>query len=143
MNRGGCLPFPVSVEVQLLGGDGIREQPTGNVCTPGTHVVMDGKLEKRHCIDSSSGTYHGDQWVRLEIEVRGSEVIRHKINGELVMKYARPQLDENDADARAWIERRGGEKLLERGTISLQAESHPCEFRRIELRVLKDTDPSS
>ena len=34
--------FPVSIEVQLLGGNGTDERPTGNLCTPGTHVVMDG-----------------------------------------------------------------------------------------------------
>ena len=71
-----------------------------------------------------------------EIEVRGSEIIRHKINGELVLEYTEPQLDDSDADARAWIERRGGAKALEKGTISLQAESHSCEFRNIRLLPL-------
>ncbi|MCK4872061.1 MAG: DUF1080 domain-containing protein [Phycisphaerales bacterium] len=130
--------FPVSVEVQLLGGDGTHERATGNVCTPGTHIVMNGELIARHCIDSTSPTIHGDEWVALEIEVHGSDIIRHRINGELVMEYAQPQLDPSDADAKAWIERRGGEMLLDRGTISLQAESHPCEFRSIELLPLDD-----
>jgi hypothetical protein len=129
--------FPVSVEVQLLGGDGERERSTGNVCTPGTHVVIDGELQKRHCIDSSSPTFHGDEWVTLELEVRGNEIVRHRINGERVFEYTRPQLDDGDDDARAWIERRGGMTMLERGTISLQAESHPCEFRKIALLPLR------
>jgi hypothetical protein len=127
-------PFPVSVEVQLLGGDGERDRPTGNVCTPGTHVVMEGELEKRHCIESASQTYHGDDWVKLEIEVRGNEIIRHLIDGEVVLEYTAPQLDPTDTDAAAWIQRREGELMLDAGTISLQAESHPCEFRRIEIK---------
>ena len=128
--------FPVSIEVQLLGGDGQKERPTGNLCTPGTHVVMDGKLIKRHCTDSTSKTYHGDQWVTIRVEVRGNTVIEHRVDGELVLSYEKPQLDEGDANARAWIERRGGETMLSGGSISLQSESHPCEFRNIRLKPL-------
>lgn len=128
--------FPVSIEVQLLGGDGTSQRPTGNVCTPGTHIVIDHQLDTRHCINSSSATYHGDQWVCLEIEVRGNELIRHKIDGEMVMEYRRPQLDENDPDAMRWMHLRGGDAMLTGGTISLQAESAPCQFRNIELLPL-------
>jgi hypothetical protein len=130
-------PFPVSIEVQLLGGDGVQERHTGNLCTPGTHVVMGGELRTEHCIDSTSPTFHGDGWVSLEIEVRGAEVIRHFINGALVMEYSQPQLDPDDPDAAAWIRRRGGDQILSGGSISLQAESHPCEFRNIELLPLE------
>jgi hypothetical protein len=127
--------FPVSIEVQLLGGDGHNKRPTLNVCTPGTHIVLDGKLETRHCINSTSETYHGDQWVIAEVEVRGSEVIRHYANGKLVLEYSQPQLDENDPDAKKLI--KDGNTLLTGGYISLQAESHPCEFRRVEMLPLE------
>jgi hypothetical protein len=30
-----------------------------------------------------------------------------------------------------------GKVLLEEGYIALQAESHPCEFRKVEVKVLK------
>lgn len=126
--------FPVSIEVQLLGGDGTHPRPTGNVCTPGTHVVIDGKLITTHCTNSSSRTYNGDQWVTVEAEVHGSRLIRHIINGQRVLEYSQPQYDESDPDARKLMA--GGEKLIDRGTISLQAESHPFEFRKIELRPL-------
>jgi hypothetical protein len=128
--------FPVSIEVQLLGGDGKRERSTGNLCTPGTHVVMNGKLEKRHCINSSSRTYHGDQWVTIEVEVRGNKLIRHMVNGEKVLEYTQPQLDEKDAQAKKLIEQQQGDKMISGGSISLQAESHPVEFRKVELRKL-------
>lgn len=65
--------FPVSIEVQFLGGDGKNPRQTGNLCTPGTNVVMDGKLHTPHCTNSSSDTFHGDQWVTAEIEVHGGK----------------------------------------------------------------------
>ena len=46
--------FPISIEVQFLGGLGSGERSTANLCTPGTHVVMDGKLVTQHCVNSSS-----------------------------------------------------------------------------------------
>lgn len=125
--------FPVSIEVQFLGGLGEGARPTANLCTPGTHVVMDGRLVTEHCIEAASSTYDGDQWVTVEVEVRGGRVIRHRIDGEVVLEYRSPQV--------------GGEFLppgfpleegapLTRGHIALQAESHPVEFRRVELREL-------
>ena len=128
--------FPVSVEVQLLGGRDSGKRPTGNLCTPGTHVVMDGKLITRHCIDSSSKTYRGDQWVTAEVEVRGN-TIKHIIEGETVLVYSDPQLDEKDPDAKKLMEA-GHKKMLTGGTISLQSESHPVEFRKVELLKLED-----
>jgi len=129
--------FPVSIEVQLLGGGGTHDRSTGNLCSPGTNVEMNDELITAHCVSSSSKTIHGDVWVTAEVQVRGGDVIRHLIDGELVLEYQRPQLDGRDEDARAWIERQGGELLLKRGSISLQAESHACEFRNIRLRPVR------
>lgn len=114
--------FPNSIEVQFLGGKGKGKRTTANLCTPGTDVVMNNKLLKRHCFSSKSETYHGDQWVTVEIEVRGSKSIKHMIDGKTVMEYTNPQLDDGT--------------LLEGGTISLQSESHPVEFRKVELKRL-------
>ena len=114
--------FPNSIEVQFLGGKGKGKRTTANLCTPGTDVVMNNKLLKRHCFSSKSETYHGDQWVTVEIEVRGSKSIKHMIDGKTVMEYTNPQLDDGT--------------LLESGTISLQSESHPVEFRKVELKRL-------
>lgn len=128
--------FPVSIEVQLLGGGGSGTRPTANLCTPGTHVVMDGKLHTPHCKNSKSETFHGDQWVTAEVEVRGNKSIKHIVNGDVVMEYTEPQLDEKDAQARKLI--KDGDKMLYGGSISLQAESHPVEFRKVELRKLEE-----
>lgn len=126
--------FPVSIEVQLLGGAATGERSTANVCTPGTNIVMGEKLIERHCNSSQSMTYRGDQWVTVEVEVRGHESITHRVNGQTVLVYHQPQLDPKDEDARRLIQ--NGEKRLFGGTISLQSESHPVEFRRVEIREL-------
>lgn len=127
--------FPVSIEVQMLGGSGKGNRTTSNLCTPGTNVEMDGKLITQHCVNSKSKTYHGDEWVTIEIEVRGNEVIRHLIEGEEVLSYQNPQLDERDAHAKELASKYGGIQLSE-GTISLQSESHPLDFRKVELMKL-------
>jgi hypothetical protein len=129
--------FPASIEVQLLGGDGRRERPTANLCTPGTDVVMDGKIVPRHCTNSKSKTYHGDGWVTVEIEVRGHKSIKHLADGKVVLEYSEPQLDERDAHSKKLIEK-AGDKKLSGGTISLQSESHPVEFRKVELLKLAE-----
>ena len=128
--------FPVSIEVQLLGGLDKGERPTGNLCTPGTHVVMNGKLLTQHCFNSNSKTYNGDQWVNLEILVRNDSVISHKINGETVLTYSKPQIGGSveNVDNKVWKSREG--KPLKKGYISLQSESHPVEFKNIEILEL-------
>jgi hypothetical protein len=127
--------FPVSIEVQFLGGDGTNARATANLCTPGTNVVFGSELVTRHCTDSSSETYHGDQWVTVEVEVRGHELVQHWLAGVPVLTYSQPQLDPSDADARRLLD--AGQPLaLAGGTLSLQAESHPIQFRRVELLPL-------
>lgn len=123
--------FPVSVEAQLLGGDGESERSTANVCTPGTHIVIDGELITRHCNRSDSKTYHGDQWVTVELEVRGGDVVKHLIDGKVVLEYEKCQYDPGDADAQKLIT--GDDLVIREGTISLQSESHPVQFRKVEL----------
>ncbi len=128
--------FPVSIEAQMLGGDGKVNRTTANVCTPGTHIVMQSNLIKRHCTNSNSKTFHGDQWVTMEVEVHGSGTIQHRVGGETVLDYEQPQLDDTDPYGSKLIV--NGEKLLREGYISLQAESHPVEFRKVEILPLKE-----
>lgn len=128
--------FPASIEVQLLGGSGKGDRPTANLCTPGTNVVIEKELITRHCTNSTSKTYHGDQWVTVEVEVHGNKTIKHLVEGNTVLSYEQPQLDERDAHAKKLAEKQG--KMLDRGTISLQSESHPVEFRKVELMVLDE-----
>ena len=124
--------FPNSIEFQLLGGDGENDRSNGNVCTPGTHIVYDGALITDHCTSSNGPTHHGDQWVTAELVAYGDSLIQHKLNGEIVMEYTEPQLDDGS--------------LLERGYIALQSESHPTDFRSVRILNLKgcmDPDASN
>lgn len=124
--------FPISIEVQLLGGNGKDPRPTANLCTPGTNVVIDGKLFTQHCKNSTSPTFHGDQWVRVEAEVHGSERVIHRVNGETVLSYEKPQIGGGNVTNFDPAVKKDG-MLLEEGSISLQSESHPVEFRKVEL----------
>lgn len=117
--------FPNSIEVQLLGGSGEGERSTANLCTPGTQYVQNGKIVTTHCVTSSSKTYNGDQWVRVEVLVLGDSIIKHYVNGEEVIEYEQPQLDPVNGEKTG--------KLLTGGTISLQSESAPTEFRKVEI----------
>ena len=127
--------FPVSIEGQFLGGDGTTPRTTGNLCTPGTNVVFKGELDQRHCINSSSRTCHGDDWVTAEFEVDGSGTVRHFIDGVLVLEYQQPQLDPRDPEATPLIGPEGA-LLIEKGWIALQGESHPIDFREVSIRPL-------
>lgn len=124
--------FPVSVEFQFLGGLGKGDRPTGSVCTPGTNIVIGKELITRHCTTSKSKTFHGDVWVTAELEVHGSGKVTHRINGDVVMEYEQPQYDPKDPDGAKLI--KGDKLLIEEGYIALQAESHPVEFRKVEIK---------
>jgi hypothetical protein len=129
--------FPISIEVQLLGGlgDG-KPRTTLNLCTPGTNVVMKGALVTAHCINSTSKTYDGDQWVRVEVLVHGDELIRHTVEGQTVLEYSKPQIGGgNVAPVDPAIKIDG--TPLTGGFISLQAETAPADFRKVELLNLE------
>ena len=135
--------FPISIEVQLLGGNGTDERTTANLCTPGTNVVLDGKLYEPHCINSVSETYHGDQWVRVEVLVLGDSVIKHIVESDTVLIYEKPQIGGGAVVNYDPIIKQDG-KLLSEGYIALQAESHPTHFRKIEvLPLIGCTDPKA
>jgi hypothetical protein len=124
--------FPISIEVQLLGGSGSGERPTANVCTPGTNIEMNGKLITTHCINSTSKTYHGEQWVRVEATVLGGTEIKHTVEGKTVLAYEKPQIGGGQVTNFNPKVKQDGKPLTE-GYIALQSESHPVEFRKVEL----------
>lgn len=139
--------FPVSVELQLLGGLNEGERTTGNVCTPGTAVMMGDTVNYNHCINSTSKTYHGDQWVHAEAIVLGGEAMAFLIEGDTVLHFQAPQIgggflskayegkDWEEMgiinDKTTWETQEG--KVLTEGYIALQAESHPIDFKNIQL----------
>ncbi|GEP93798.1 3-keto-disaccharide hydrolase [Chitinophaga cymbidii] len=124
--------FPISIEVQLLGGTGKGKRSTANLCTPGTNVVMNDKLITAHCIDSKSKTYDGDQWVTAEVLVLGDSIVKHIVEKDTVLVYEKPQIGGgNVSHADPSLLQAG--KLLNEGYIALQSESHPVEYRKVAL----------
>jgi hypothetical protein len=122
--------FPVSLEGQFLGGGMDGDRPTMNLCTPGTHVHMGGALVTRHCNTSSSKTIRDESWVTAEFIVLGDSIIHHLVDGDTVLSFTRPVIDGDDVPAGFPL---AGGKPLKEGYIALQSESHPIDFRKVEL----------
>ncbi len=126
--------FPVCIEAQLLGGTGEGERTTGNLCTPGTHVVINNELVTQHCIGSTSKTYNGEEWVHFELVVYGDSIIHHIVEGDTVITYSKPQIGGDLPEGFSLPE---GTPLTS-GYIALQAESHSFDFRKVELLDLSN-----
>ena len=127
--------FPISIEAQLLAGDAGERRPTANLCTPGTHVERDGELVAQHCVESSSRTVAPGEWARVEIVVLGNERIEHRVDGQVVLTYQRPQVGGGVVTGFDPAVKKDG-MLLSEGYIALQAEGQPIDFRRVELMNL-------
>ena len=146
--------FPVSLEFQFLCGNGKDTVSTGNVCTPGTVIDVNGKRYTGHIQKSNSKTYLKDEWVSVIAEVYGDSLVRHIVNGDTVLTYTNAQIGEgliasdfgwkrgNVPDSMYWISR--ANTPLKEGYIALQAESQPVDFRRIEiLNLVGCMDPKA
>jgi hypothetical protein len=135
MSMGLNQAFPSSMEFQFLASGSTAGKQTGNVCTTGTSLEMQGKLRTEHIIDSSSKFFPVDEWVAVEVEVHGNSEIVHRINGVEVLRYQHPQLDPNDDNAKPLLAA-GAPVPISFGHIALQAESQPIWFRNIRIRQL-------
>lgn len=128
--------WPISVEMQFLAGlDDGKPRPTGNMCSPGTDIVYQGKTYDGHCLNSSSKTYGKDEWVRAELMVWGDSLIKHIINGDTVLQYSKPTMGGGVVDGYDSTLWQPG-KPLASGFIALQSEGQPIDFRKVELREL-------
>lgn len=129
--------WPISVEMQFLAGlDDGKPRPTGNMCSPGTEIVYEGKKYDGHCLESSSKTYSVDEWVRAELIVLGDSLITHIINGDTVLQYSKPTMAKGVVMRYDSVEWQVG-MPLKSGYIALQSEGQPIDFRKVELRNLK------
>ncbi len=99
MTMGLNQPWPASMEFQFLSVGATAGRQTGNVCTPGTNLEMKGKLLTDHIIDSTSKLFPVDEWVAIEVEVRGNDEVIHRVNGVEVLRYQHPQLDPKEESA--------------------------------------------
>lgn len=124
--------FPISIEGQFLGGDGTTARTNSNLCTPGTNVVIDDELYTPHCISSTSDTYHGDQWVTADFLVLGDSLVQHILDKKVVLEYSKPQIGGGNVDNYDPQVKIDSQPLTD-GYIYLQSESHPIDFRKVEL----------
>lgn len=130
-------PFPVSIEVQLVGTDKNTQRPTAGVCTPGVNIEVNGKLVTQNCVQSIAKTYKNNEWVTVEVIVLGNSSIQHFIDGKKVLEYHNPVVGgTGKPDGYAIPD---GTPLT-KGYIAVQAEGHPAEFKKIELIELEVTE---
>lgn len=118
--------FPVCLEYNLLGA-----RPTGEICVSGIIVTVNGKNNTSNCTPPSvKKTFENEEWVTAEIEVRDGK-FTHFVNGEKILEFENPRFDSTNAQARKFITTRND--LVKDGYISLQSNSHPMDFRKIEI----------
>jgi hypothetical protein len=122
--------FPICLEYNLHGGNGKDDRPVGEICLTGTLVDIQGKPSKGCNPALIKRTIHGDQWATLEIDVQGDH-IKQYINGEEIIAYDNPRFDPNHEKGKTFI--KNGVANLNSGFISLQSNSHPIQFRKIEI----------
>ncbi|MCL6266509.1 3-keto-disaccharide hydrolase [Flagellimonas myxillae] len=124
--------FPMSFEFQLLAGKDEGERPTGNLCTPGCHVHMEGKLVENHCIPKTKGaTFPREKWVNIEALVLGDSIVHHIVEGDTVITYTNPIIG-GHLDGLNKELFKDGTPITE-GYIAIQGESHDTEFKSIEV----------
>lgn len=124
--------FPVSVEMDLVGGWIFGSRPTGDVCHYGTRILVGGAPLPALCSKLSDITIRDEQWVTVTAEVNGGKRIRQAVNGAQVVEYSDVTLDDSNADAQRLLAA-GASKGLNSGYISIQSNGYPIEFRRIEV----------
>ncbi len=120
------LKFPASIEVQFKGnnpekGPKYNGKTMAALFTPGTIAFVNGK--EVGSAQTSSPVFEGTDWCTVEVEVRGQEEMIHYVNGEEVLRTTNFQLDNGTP--------------LGSGFIAIQAETHPTEFKSIELMPLE------
>ena len=136
--------FPISLEIQLLGGLGQGPRTTANLCTPGSHVVYNGQAPHGalHQLDVADlrrrpvGARRGAGPRR-----RARAPHRRRADGARVPRSRRSAAaTSSPVDPAVKVD---GTPMTG-GYISLQAETAPIDFRKVELLNLEGcTDPKA
>ena len=127
--------FPVSIEVQLLAG---KTRPHRQRLLPrhphrARWQALHDPLHERRQEDVSRSANGSPS--KSKSTATNSSATRS--TAKPCIEYSGSQLDEKDADAKRLLEA-GASKEITGGTISLQSESHPVEFRNVELKELPE-----
>lgn len=123
--------FPMCLEYNFHGGNGTDDRPLGAACGYGIFFEINGEKNPTTCVPAAiPKTFHGDQWVTAELDVKGGS-ITHFVNGEEILSYANPTYDPDHEIAKDFI--LAGDAKVKGGYVSFQSNSHPIDFRKIEL----------
>ncbi len=130
--------FPISIEAQLL------KNKTLNLCTPGTGASkLDGTARTSHCWSAGelpTQTVGQDTgvWIDITIIVLGDSIIHHYAQGKHVMSYIKPiylsggvgGYDKVTFDP---LLKSKPPTPLKEGYITIQGESAPTRFKKIDI----------
>jgi len=123
--------FPICLEYNFHGGNGTDDRPVGAICAIGTNIEINGKKNESFCTAPMiEKTFHGDQWVTIELDINNGK-IRHFVSGEEILNFSNPSLNPENDIAKSLIQ--NDSTTLTEGYISFQSNSHPIDFRKIEL----------
>ena len=123
--------FPLCLEYNLHGGNGTDERPVGQICANGINIEIDGKKIEEYCTPPTiKHTFHGVQWVTLEIESKNG-VFKHFVNGEEILEFTNAQYNPDHELGKLFFNET--DNVVRKGYISLQSNSHPIDFRKIEI----------
>lgn len=124
-------PFPVCLEYNLHGGNGIEERPVGQICANGIIIDIDGTKVEDYCTPAKvAHTFHGDQWVTLEVESKNG-IFRHFVNGEEILSFSNARYNSDHEYGKIFYKE--SDNQVKGGFVSLQSNSHPIDFRKIEI----------
>jgi hypothetical protein len=123
--------FPICLEYNFHGGNGTDERPVGAICANGTFIEINGQKNESYCtMPFVKETFHGDQWVTMEIDIKDGK-ITHFVNGKAIISFNNPSLNPENELAKTLMQ--NGNTALTEGYISFQSNSHPIDFRKIAL----------
>jgi hypothetical protein len=140
--------FPVSMEAQLLGpgnntSGGATSASTMNLCTPGTgfSTTPTGSTNNSHCVPAKPTTRAAlnTGWQKVSALILGDSMHTYYAgpNGtDSVLRYYKPvYLSGNIANPPSGMPANG--TRLTGGYITIQSETHPFRFRKIEVLNLQ------
>jgi hypothetical protein len=133
--------FPISLEAQLYGpGQG---SSTMNLCTPGTgfSTTPTGTVSSTHCVNAKNTTRAAlnTGWQKVSALVLGDSVIKFMAGADgmdSVYQFYKPvYLSGNVSNPPSGVP--ANNTRLTGGYITIQSETHPFRFRRIDVLNLE------
>jgi hypothetical protein len=122
--------YPISIESQLLGGG--NGTSTMNVCTPGSaiHLQPTGAVDAAHCLNAKA-INKKVEWMKVSALVLGDSIIRNYVRDTLVFTYYHP-VQMAGAVIGNTVPIKDNTPMVD-GYITIQAESAPYRFKKIEI----------